>query len=275
MLITAVIAFREFLEAFLLIGIFIGIDRKLQLGKWKEILMAALTGIVLSLLLPLTVFFFAGNATHVLTEKNADVLEGYLLTFSGFFLAYVIFALHKFMENKKKKAIDNVSTNIQQEIFDISLFFTIVLFIIREGFEVAILIAATSLFSTFLSNIEGLFIGFLTSSLIGLLTFFTYLELPIKKIFTYTEALILIIGAAMVKNGISLLLDSYAHIHIEKLLPLPLQFLPTEESIFGHTLSTLTGLQREFSLVQVSLMALYIASVILVVKKAKQVEAEK
>src|SRR5258708_8170632 len=160
MLTTAIIAFREFLEAFLLIGIFIGMDKKFQLGKRKEIVLAASCGILFSLLLPVTVFFFASSLRHLLTEKSIDTLEGYLLTFSGFLLAYVVFSLHDFMKNGKKKTITQASEKMKQEIFDLSLFLTIIFFIIREGFEVALLIAATSLFTIFRTNIEGLMVGF-------------------------------------------------------------------------------------------------------------------
>src|SRR6266581_531975 len=100
---TATIAFREFLEAFLLIGIFIGIDRKFKLGKQREILLAATLGIVISLLLPVVVFLFANEAKSVVTEKNSDLLEGYLLTFSGFFLAYVVFSLHRSLQHYVRK----------------------------------------------------------------------------------------------------------------------------------------------------------------------------
>src|SRR5258706_14228568 len=110
MLVTAIIAFREFLEAFLLVGIFIGIDRKLHLGKQKEIIFATVLGIFISLLLPIIAFNFANNVQTIFTEKNADGLEGYLLTFSGFFLAYVIFSLHRSMKEYQQAAMEDSRT---------------------------------------------------------------------------------------------------------------------------------------------------------------------
>jgi FTR1 family protein len=271
MLTTAIIAFREFLEAFLLVGMFVGMDKKFQLGKRREILLAAFLGITFSLILPILVFFFAADAARVLTEKNTDLLEGYLLTFSGFFLAYVVFSLHEFMKHGKKKTIADASTKMEKEIFDVSLFFTIVFFIIREGFEVALLIAATSLFSVFVTNIEGLFLGFIAALLVGIAMSISYTKLPIKKIFTYTEYLILLIGAAMVKNGVSLLILNYTQIHLDKLLPLHVNFLPNDKSILGHTLSNLIGLQPEFSLLQFGIMVLYICGVIFFLKKSTKI----
>lgn len=258
MLTTAIIAFREFLEAFLLVGIFLGMDKKFQLRKKKEILFASMLGIMISLLLPVLVFIFAGQMQYVLTEKNTDILEGYFLTFSGFFLAYIVFSLHEFMKDGKKQTIATASQKMEAEIFDISLFFTIVFFIIREGFEIALLIATTSLFSVFSQNIEGLLLGFFLASSIGIITTVTYVQLPIKKIFQYTEYLILIIGAAMIKNGVSILFENYFHIHLEKLFSLSLQFLPSETTVIGHAINNLFGLQRNLSMVQIGLMGVYI-----------------
>ena len=50
MIATALISFREFLEAFLIIGIFLGISKKLKLKKEFEIGLASIIGLLTSLL---------------------------------------------------------------------------------------------------------------------------------------------------------------------------------------------------------------------------------
>lgn len=264
MLAVAIIAFREFLEAFLLIGLFIGINRKLQLHKHKEIYCATIIGLTISLLLPLIVFFFANDLQAVLVEKNIDKLEGYLLVFSGFFVAYVVYALHDSLKQFNKDVIATAHRKMEQKIFDLSLFLMIIFFIAREGFEIALLVATTSLFSTLAINIFGLAVGFFAAFGVGFSASLAYKKLPIKKIFTYTEYTILIIGAALVKNGASLLLKNYFAIHLEKFLPLPLSFLPSEKTVFGHLLASLFGIQRELSIVQVCIMGIYIVTMYLV-----------
>ncbi|HZE87750.1 MAG TPA: iron permease, partial [Methylomirabilota bacterium] len=59
---TAVIAFREFLEAFLIIGLFLGVSRKLNLKKETEILFAGTVGIFLSFLLITATYIFGDYA---------------------------------------------------------------------------------------------------------------------------------------------------------------------------------------------------------------------
>ncbi len=268
---TAIITFREFLEAFLLIGIFIGIDKKLNLGKQKEIISAACIGIFISLILPIIVFFFASDVSNAFTEKNTNALEGYFLTFSGFFMAYVVFSLHKSMKNYRKKTISNAKDKMEQQIFDISLFFTLVFFIAREGFEVALLIATTSLFSAFWLNLGGLLLGFILALAVGLSTIITYIKLPIRKVFQYTEYIIIIMGAAMVMNGLSILSKTYFNISLERYIPLPLGFLPNDSSFLGHLLKNTLGLQKEMGILQIALMVMYVIIINILFLKTKKI----
>jgi FTR1 family protein len=276
MLATAIIAFREFFEAFLLVGLFIGIDRKLHLNKRREIISAATIGIAISLLLPMLVFFFSGDVKSALNEKNTDMIEGYFLIFSGFFLAYVVFSLHTLMKQFRNATIAKVHKKMEKQIFDLSLFCTIIFFIAREGFEIALIIATTSIFSVFWTNMSGLLLGFFIAASIGFATIFTYIKLPIKKVFQYTEYLILIIGAAMVKNGISMLVKNYTHISLEKFFPLPLKFLPDRETnIVGHLLNNIFGIQANLSLLQLVIMAAYITTIyLLFINKKAPAEIE-
>lgn len=273
MLTTLVISLREFLEVFLIIGVFLGISKKLNIKREKEIILASIIGIVVSFLLPISVFLLGSKASVILTEKNAELLEGYLMIFSGFFLAYVIFSLHNFFVLKRSKSIVHAHRKLQQNVFDLSLFLTIVFFIIREGFEIALFTATTSLFSKFIENLLGLFIGFALSSVFGILTFFAYLKFPISKVFKLTEYLIIILGAAFVKNGISELMAVYYNIHISSIFPIKLAFLPEKSTFFGHFLKNIFGLEQNFSLIKLMIMAIYIFIIYLLFlrKKAKNV----
>src|SRR5882672_10502104 len=144
---TAIIGFREFFEAFLMIGIFLGVSKKLALKKEMEIGLAAIIGMILAVLLNIGVFFLGAHTQSIVTEQNADAIESYLQIFSGLFLIYVIFSLHKQMNHNRKESLAKVHQNIKTEIFDISLFFTIIFLILREGFEIALFSSSITLFS--------------------------------------------------------------------------------------------------------------------------------
>ena len=269
MLTTLVVSLREFLEVFLIIGVFLGISRKLKLKREREILFASLLGISISFILPISVFLLGDKARLILSEKNTELLEGYLMIFSGFFIAYVVFSLHNFFALKRSKHIISAHQKLQQNIFDVSLFLTIVFFIIREGFEVALFTATTSLFSKFIENIAGLFAGFALSSFFGILTFFAYLKFPISKVFKLTEYLIVILGASFVKNGLTELFEVYYDIHLSNILPIKLIFLPEKSSFIGHFIKNIFGLEQQFSFAKLAIMGIYIFFIYLLFLRKK------
>ena len=269
MITTGIIAFREFLEAFLIIGVFLGISRKLHLKKEVEIVCAAVLGIILSFLLASATYFFGDTARNILTEKNADFLESYLMIFSGLFIAYVIFSLHDVLHKNRIVSLIKAQNKLQQNVFDISLFFTIVFLVIREGFEIALFTASTALFSTFIQNMYGLLLGFISAALLGVTTFFAYIKFPIKKVFRVTEYLIIILGASLVQNGITELFESHFNIYLSKILAIHLNFLPDSESVFGHILKSFFGIDREFSLVRLSIMLFYMLVIYLIFLKKR------
>lgn len=270
MITTAIISFREFLEAFLIVGVFLGISKKLHLKKETEIVLAAASGIFISLLLASLTYLFGDHARYVLTEKNADFLESYLLIFSGIFIAYVIFSLHNVLHKSRAGTLIKAHNKLQENIFDASLFFTITSLIVREGFEISLFTAASSLFSTFIQNMSGLMLGFIFSLILGTATFFAYVRFPIGKIFKLTEYLIVILGASLVQNGLTQLFVSLFNIHLSAVMAMPLKFLPNEESLIGHLLKNFFGIDREFSFGRLSIMVLYSLVIYLIFIKKKR-----
>lgn len=276
MITTAIIAFREFLEAFLIVGVFFGISRRMGLKKEGEILLSAACGIIISLLLATLTYLFGDQARSVLSEKNADFLESYLLIFSGIFIAYVVFSLHDTLKKGRGETLVSAHRKLEKDVFDASLFFTIVFLVLREGFEVALFTASVSLFSAFTQNFIGLLAGFALASLVGVATFFAYVRFPIGKIFKFTQYAIIILGAGLIQNGITKLFETHFGISLSAIFSLPLQFLPDEDTFAGHMLQGLLGIDNEFSLVRLFIMIAYVFAVyfIFVVKRKKKMTRE-
>jgi high-affinity iron transporter len=257
MITTAIIAFREFLEAFLIVGVFLGISRKLNLKKEFEIVIAAAIGLMISLLMATGTYMFGDQARHVLNEENAELLENYLLIFSGLFIVYVVFSLHTFFHVQRSKSILKAHKSLQENTFDISLFLTIIFLVMREGFEIALFTASASLFSVFIQNMLGLLVGFMSASVLGIGTFFAYVKFSVGKVFKITEYMIILLGASLTQNGITELLEGYFKLHLSDILPLPLKFLPNEHTLVGHLFQSLFGIDNEFSLSRLAIMLGY------------------
>lgn len=199
---TAVIAFREFFEAFLIAGVFLGVSKKLKLRKEFEIGLAIAVGLLLSFLLIFVMYAFGDNARAILTKRNADILESYLLIFSGVFISYVVCSLHGTVHKGGGKSVLLAHMKLQQRTFDLSLFITIVFLVFREGFEIALFTASVALLSTFIQNIIGVLIGFDVAVVLGLITRLVYIQFPIGKIFKATEGIIILLGAIFVQTGV-------------------------------------------------------------------------
>ncbi|TAJ13794.1 hypothetical protein EPO56_02930 [Patescibacteria group bacterium] len=263
MLTTALIAFREFFEAFLIVGVFLGVSQTMNLNRRKEIALAAFIGIFLSLALSITTYAFGSKATNILNAESAEFLEGYLMVFAGLFMAYVIFSLHDLMTKQQRETLNKVKKEFSERAFDISLFFMIMFLVLREGFEIALFTASVSLFSTFIQNFYGLFVGLFSASVLGIATYFAYAKLPIKKVFQITEYLIILLGASLTQRGISKLLDAHGGIDLSNIIPLPLAFLPDSDSVVGHLIKNFVGIDSSFSVAKLSVMILYVAVIYL------------
>jgi high-affinity iron transporter len=266
---TAIIAFREFLEAFLIIGVFLGVSRKLGLKKETEIGIAAIVGIVISFILSLGTYAFGDAARKILTEERAELLENYLMLFSGIFLAYVIFSLHRRISENKKDVIKKATNKLEKQAFDLSLFATIIFLVSREGFEIALFTASTSLFAVFFQNMLGLFIGFGLAAVLGTVAFLAYTKFPIQKVFRVTEYMIMLLGASLAQVGITELLEHQFNFHLADIGSFGMSFMPDEHSVIGHFIRSFTGIDAEFSLPRLLIMIAYIAGIFVFTKQNK------
>ncbi len=258
MLTTFIIGLREYLEVFLIIGIFLGLNKKLLLKKEKEIFLASLLGISLSILLPIIFFYYNNLLKNLINKKYSEIFEGFLMIFSGIFISYIIFSLHNLIHKKTNKKIKEINkNNYYNNFFDLSLFLLIIFFILREGFEIALFTSTTSYFYTFYENIIGLLLSFSIASIFGILTFFGFSQLSIKKIFKFTEWLLILLGGSMIINGINELLEGLFNSKISYYLPIYLNFLPEKDSFLGHFLKTFFTLKQEYSFIYVIFLIFY------------------
>lgn len=241
----------------MIIGVFVGIDRKLDLGKSRAIIITSVAGILFSLVLPICTFYLSDLSKSIITEKSAYILEGYLMVFSGVFLAYIVISLHRYFKRLRGREILSLHEKMGSHSFSFSLYATILLFIVREGFEVALFTTSTSLFSTFAQNMIGLGAGFVLAALCGVLIAQAYLRVSLQKIVVATEYLIIMLGAALVKNGVAELAESLLDTSLSTMGSLPLGFLPDTSTFAGSLLKSLTGLEPQFSYAMMLIMFIY------------------
>ncbi|MDP1688665.1 MAG: FTR1 family protein [bacterium] len=253
------ITFREFFEAWLIIGLFLGLSEKLKLGRRREIISAILIGMVIALFIPIVVFTYGGELLSFWSEANVDALQGIIMIISSLALGILALSLHKMLKHNHQSVIQHAQEVDAERKFDTALFAAVSLSIIREGFELSLFAISVVLVTTIIEIFIGLAIGFMMATLFGLLAMFIYEHLPIKKIFYFTEISIMFIGAALFKNGTAKFMETVFQVDISNYISIPLKFLPnTEDNIFGHLINSLIGIDSEFSVLKLLLLTFYI-----------------
>ena len=189
-----IIIFRECLEAGLIVGIiytYININN--IVGQKRNIWLGVFGGIIASVLVG-CVFFFLGGKIPSAYEK---LFEGISMYITAGFLFYVIFWLSKKVSSKTV-----IESSVQQSISkneSWGLFLLILFAILREGFEIIIL-----LFNDIKSgnlNFMGVSLGFLFAVFIIYLIFVTGKKIPIKTFFASTTLLLVFIAAGLIAYG--------------------------------------------------------------------------
>lgn len=254
---TLIISFREYLEVFIIIGLFLGISKKLNLKKEREIILAAAAGVIIAFLMPVGFFLLGNKLRPIFTEKNTEALEGWIMIFSSLFIAYVVVSLHRIFSHQHLAVIKRTQKKITQNVFDLPLVFFIVFSILREGLEIVVFTSSLSLISGLINNLIGLLFGFILSFFVGFLIYRAYLKISFEKMFQWTEFSIILFGGALLKNGVNELTEVFFDLDLTQLFPINLWFLPEKSTVAGDLIKNFTGLEKNFSLPMLALLIFF------------------
>ena len=189
-----IIIFRECLEAGLIVGIIYTFIHVNQIkGQKRNIWLGVLGGIIASVLIG-CIFFFLGG--RIPTEYET-LFEGISMYITAIFLFYVIFWLSKKVSDKsliQKSVKKSISKNESWGLFLLILFA-----ILREGFEIIIL-----LFKEIKNgelNFVGVSSGLIVAIIVIYLIFALGKKVPIKQFFASTTLLLVFIAAGLIAYG--------------------------------------------------------------------------
>src|ERR1022692_2171093 len=94
-----IIAFREFLEAFLSVGVLLGIATRFKLQRTNSILGGAIVGFLVVFILATIIFGTDTLFIKHLPKDSFDLIKGWLFISSSIFVAYAVFSLHKILSH--------------------------------------------------------------------------------------------------------------------------------------------------------------------------------
>ena len=239
-----VIAFREGLEAFLVLGIILAFLEKTNLQPFKKyawggFFSGVLASFVLAIIFTLVVDGFESEDLQYNISLAVLLLAIVLLT-------YMVFWMQHNGEIATMKQKIELSNN--QKWITFLIVFSAIL---REGLETVLFVLALMMDSESTPSdvLMGLTIGLSISAIAIWVLFKSSVQLPLKKFFQYSSYLILLIVAGLVGLFIKGL-QAYEYLPIIKAPLYDSSFLLSNDSIIGKVMGILMGYDATPSLIQ-------------------------
>ena len=191
---------RETLEAALVVGVVMAYLTKTNNNQYKKtVYYGIFFGILLSVLSAVAFTLFAEGF-----EGSAEqIFEGFTMLFASILLTTMILWMMK-QRNISKNIENKVASHIEKALYSktyaYGLFALIVVAVLREGVETVLFFGALN-YSSGISFI-GATLGILTAIGIGYLFFVGSRKINLKKFFTITSILLILISAGLVARGI-------------------------------------------------------------------------
>ncbi|MEM3374805.1 MAG: FTR1 family protein [Candidatus Woesearchaeota archaeon] len=191
-----IIAFRETLEAFLIVSIVLAFLKKTNNQKYNKIVYFA---IFLSILCSIFFALLFLKVYGSFSGRGEKIFEGITMIIGSFLLTTMILWLLKH-RNIKSKIQNKVSENLSKENI-IGIFLLVFLSILREGIETVIFLFAASFLSVS-NNLLSVIFGITCALFIGYLVYNASLKFNIKLFFNITSVLLILFAAGLFAHGI-------------------------------------------------------------------------
>lgn len=190
-----IIAFRECLEAALIVGIiYTFLDKAHLADQIKRMWL----GVIAALLASIGVAYALEHVNaSIENESIAKLVESVFMYITAGFLLYVVFWLSKSLSSKK--ALESLTASAAKSKSKWSLFFLVFFAILREGFETVMFLFGSSIQSEF--SYFGFFAGIILASLLGYLIVVQGKRINLKRFFSITSLFLVFFAAGMVAYG--------------------------------------------------------------------------
>ncbi len=205
MLATAIIVFREVLEAALVVGIVLAASRGVpQRGLW------VIGGVVAGVL--------GASVVAACAEAIADAVNGIgqeLFNAAILFTAVAMLGWHNIWMNRHGRELAAAAASLGKAVVGGSrplyaLGVVVGIAVLREGSEVVLFLYGIAVASGVggLTMLAGGILGLVGGVAVGSLIYFGLLAIPLKRLFAVTSWLILLLAAGMASQGAAFLMQA-------------------------------------------------------------------
>ncbi len=262
MLSSAIVVFREVFEIVLIVGIVLAATKGMP-GRSKAISIGFAGGIAGSIL----VAFFTGKISELAEGMGQEYFNAAILFIAAGFIGWTLLWMKKHAREMKSNF-----QKLGQEVADgsvpfLSLSLVIALAILREGSEIALFtygMLATG--QSPLSITAGSIIGLLGGTIVGVLLYLGLIQLSLRLFFKVTGALLVVLVAGMMSQGIGFLTAAGAFENLSFTV-WDSSWLLNEQSIIGESLKTLAGYTARPTAIQLIVYISTLGILIMLIQK--------
>jgi high-affinity iron transporter len=248
------ITLREGIEAFLVVGILIGILSKIkQSDKYKYIWWGSGIAIALSILLAYLIQWFSIQ----FEGANAEVFEITVASAAIAVLSYMVIWMNKQSQSIKNSLESKIVSALQRNQMW-GLIFLAFVTIIREGIETALFLSALEGSSDGSGLMLGAFIGLALAAAISFFIVKATIRLNLRMFFLITGSMVIVIAAGLASH-VTMALQELGIIPLHELIAWDLSQFIQDESLLGKLLHAFTGYVAAPTIIQLSVYIIYIA----------------
>ncbi|MEO8396512.1 MAG: iron uptake transporter permease EfeU [Chloroflexota bacterium] len=246
MIAAGIIAFREGLEAALIIGIVLGYLSKIGRNDKKRL---AWAGVAAAVILSLVIALAIQAVGAELDGPAEPVFEGLTMFVAVIMLTWMIV----WMRWQARSLKSNLEYELQSALSNgqgRALFLATFVAVFREGIETALFLSAAAFATDGFDTLVGGIVGLVIAALVGYLLYGATVRLNLRTFFNVTSVLLLVFAAGMFARGIGefqevgLLPVISEHVY-------DLSALVSADTTLGQVLEALVGYNPSPSLLQV------------------------
>ncbi len=251
MIAALLIAFREGLEAALIVGIVLSYLKKMgyrrRAAVWWGVVSAVIVSIVAGVALQVMGIAFEG--------RSEELFEGITMLLAAAVLTWMIF----WMQRQGRSIRTELEADVRQAVTLGSrraLFALAFVAVVREGIETALFLTAAAFSATPAQTLVGGVLGLAAAVIVGWLLFVVSVRLDVRAFFRVTSVLLILFAAGLAAHGVHELQEAgvlpVIVEHVWDINP-----ILDENSAVGSILKSLFGYNGNPSLLEVMAYGVY------------------
>jgi high-affinity iron transporter len=243
---AVLIAFREGVEAALVVGIVVGYLSRIGRSDRAPF---AWIGVGTALVVSAALAVVMNRVGATLVTPYEQLFEGTTMLIAVAVLTWMIFWMRyqaRFLKGELEARVRNViSTGASLSLVGLSF-----LVVFREGVETALFLAANAFAADGASTLFGALVGLALAATVGIAIYALAVHLNLRLFFDVTSILLVLFAAGL----LALAVGEYQEVGLLPVLAMPawnMQALLSNESLLGSVLRSLVGYNDQPSVLQV------------------------